>query len=514
MPGRGDGGRTLATVLFTDIVGSTELASRLGDEHWKLVLATHHGVVRKALKRNGGREIDTAGDGFFATFPRPADAIRCAAEIIDELRPLGIQIRAGVHMGEIEQMGKGGKVGGIGVHIGARVAAKAGASEILVSSTVRDLVAGSDIRFADKGTYDLKGVPGEWRLFSIDHELQGAIPDTPQIEAPAAKAARRRTVPVWVVGLAAAVVALIVVLVVAFAGKSTSNVVAVPGADTISKIDAKAGRFAGTTAVGSKPGSVTAGGGSLWVLNISDQSLARVDPSTGKLLSARGVGGPPTGVAFGAGSVWVTTQFGLTSGTSGSVLRFDPGTPGLSKPPIQVGNGVNAIAFGEGAVWVTNTVKNTVARIDPDTDQVTSTLSVGNDPEAIATGPGAVWVANTLDNSIWKIDAPSGKVVSKITLVSPPTSIAVDGNTVWVASETGNTVTRVDATTGTTVATIPVGAQPIDIAAAGGTVWVACSSDVERIDPSVNRVTRRLTVHGSTGGVVVLNGVAWVTVHA
>src|ERR1043166_8484427 len=145
MPGRGADGRTLATVLFTDIVGSTELASRLGDEHWKLVLATHHGVVRKALKRNGGREIDTAGDGFFATFPRPADAIRCAAEIIDELRPLGIQIRAGVHMGEIEHMGKGGKVGGIGVHIGARVAAKAGASEILVSSTVRDLVAGSDI---------------------------------------------------------------------------------------------------------------------------------------------------------------------------------------------------------------------------------------------------------------------------------------------------------------------------------------------------------------------------------
>src|SRR5947208_12585460 len=209
---RGDDGRALATVLFTDIVGSTELASELGDVHWKQVLATHHGVVRKTLKKYNGREVDTAGDGFFATFARPADAIRCASDIIDQLRDIGIHIRAGIHMGEVEQMGA--KVGGIAVHIGARVAAKAGDSEILVSSTVRDLVSGSDIRFGERGSYDLKGVPGEWRLFAVDHELKVDAPSKPLVEAPQAKAARRRTLPAVAVGVSAALVVAIVLILV------------------------------------------------------------------------------------------------------------------------------------------------------------------------------------------------------------------------------------------------------------------------------------------------------------
>jgi class 3 adenylate cyclase len=157
--------RVLATVMFTDIVGSTERAAELGDRRWRELLETHGSVVRRELERHRGREVKTIGDGFLATFDGPARAIRCAQAIANAIRPLGIEIRAGLHTGECEQMN--GDVGGIAVHTGARVSAKAGPGEVLVSQTVKDLVAGSGIEFADRGAHELKGVPGEWRLFAV-----------------------------------------------------------------------------------------------------------------------------------------------------------------------------------------------------------------------------------------------------------------------------------------------------------------------------------------------------------
>ena len=156
--------RVLMTVLFTDIVGSTERARQLGDRGWRDVLDEHHARVRNVLAQYRGSEVDTAGDGFFASFDGPARAVRAACAIRDGVQPLGIEIRAGIHTGECELMRD--KLGGIAVHTGARVAAAAGAGEVLVSSTVRDLVAGSGIVFADRGERDLKGV-GSWRLYSV-----------------------------------------------------------------------------------------------------------------------------------------------------------------------------------------------------------------------------------------------------------------------------------------------------------------------------------------------------------
>jgi class 3 adenylate cyclase len=157
--------RVLATVVFTDVVGSTERAAELGDARWKELLASHHAVVRAELASYRGREIDTAGDGFFAIFDGPARAVRCAQAMIDAVRSLGLEIRAGVHTGEVEV--SRGDVRGIAVHIGARVMSVAGPSEIVVSSTVRDLVAGSGLRFEDGGEHDLKGVPERWRLYRV-----------------------------------------------------------------------------------------------------------------------------------------------------------------------------------------------------------------------------------------------------------------------------------------------------------------------------------------------------------
>jgi class 3 adenylate cyclase len=158
--------RVLATVLFTDIVGATDKAEALGDQRWRDLLANHHAAVRRGLDRFRGREIKTTGDGFLAVFDGPARGVRCACSIADEISLLGIEVRAGLHTGECEVMGD--DYGGIAVHIGARVAALAGGGEVLVSSTVKDLVAGSGLRFIDFGARALKGVQDEWRIFAVE----------------------------------------------------------------------------------------------------------------------------------------------------------------------------------------------------------------------------------------------------------------------------------------------------------------------------------------------------------
>jgi class 3 adenylate cyclase len=157
--------RVLATVLFTDVVGSTSLAADLGDRAWSDLIERHHATVRAMLGRYRGVEVDTAGDGFYATFDGPARAVRCARAIIDAVRSIGLEVRAGVHTGEVTTID--GKLGGLTVNIGARVGSLAGPSEIWASQTVKDLVAGSDLTFEDAGEHDLKGVPDRWRLYRV-----------------------------------------------------------------------------------------------------------------------------------------------------------------------------------------------------------------------------------------------------------------------------------------------------------------------------------------------------------
>jgi class 3 adenylate cyclase len=164
--GTPDSDRSLATVLFTDIVGSTQLADQLGDRRWGYVLDEHHARVRRLLDRFHGSEVDTAGDGFFVTFDGPARAVRCACAARDAVQEIGIEIRAGVHTGEVER--RGAAVTGLAVHVGARVAALAQAGEVLATSTVQMLVLGSGIGFADRGVHALKGVPDRWQLFAVE----------------------------------------------------------------------------------------------------------------------------------------------------------------------------------------------------------------------------------------------------------------------------------------------------------------------------------------------------------
>ena len=166
--------RTLAAVLFTDIVGSASLACELGDRAWCNLLETHDELVRIELERCGGREIDASDDGFFASFDGASAAIACAGAIRDRLLSIGIQMRSGVHVGEFEQ--RGSRLGGIAVAVGARIAAQADAGEVLVSRTVRDLVLGSGLRFSDRGPHSLKGLPGNWQLFAVERPESNVLP--------------------------------------------------------------------------------------------------------------------------------------------------------------------------------------------------------------------------------------------------------------------------------------------------------------------------------------------------
>jgi class 3 adenylate cyclase len=157
--------RVLATILFTDIVGSTDLAARIGDSAWRVLLQRHHAIVRRELARSHGRELDTAGDGFFAAFDGPARAVQAACAIRDAVREIEIEIRAGLHTGECEV--SDGKMAGIAVSIGARISSLAAPGEVLVSSTVKDLVVGSGLQFDDRGNHQLKGIPEAWHLFAV-----------------------------------------------------------------------------------------------------------------------------------------------------------------------------------------------------------------------------------------------------------------------------------------------------------------------------------------------------------
>jgi len=160
--------RVLTTIVFTDIVASTHRAAALGDDRWHALLDNHDNIVRRELERFRGIEVNTVGDGFVAMFPSPSAAIQCASAIVDAVRPLGIEVRVGIHAGEVEV--RGDDIAGMAVHIGARVAGLAGSGEVLVSSTVREIVTGSRLAFDDRGEHDLKGVPGHWRVYALVRE--------------------------------------------------------------------------------------------------------------------------------------------------------------------------------------------------------------------------------------------------------------------------------------------------------------------------------------------------------
>jgi YVTN family beta-propeller protein len=522
--------RLLATVLFTDIVGSTELAARLGDRRWREVIARHHAVVRRQLKRFGGRELDTAGDGFFATFERPAPAIHCACAIVDGLQSLGISIRAGIHMGECEVMG--GKVGGIAVITGARVMGSGGPGDVLVTSTVRDLVAGSGLQFADRGTHELKGVPGQWHLLEVEWERQAPPAGTALVETiakafpgPAGEGerpGRRRTI--LLPGIVALVLAASAVGVFMIRGGGKVAEI-LPEPNTVARIDTSTNRFIIDVPVGELPEGVAIGEGSVWVV-ARDRILYRIDPESGHVINRIGLTGTgiPTGIAVGEGAVWVA--LGLDAPRQ-SLLKISPKDYAIDPIAIE-GSAVEMVAVGGGAVWAVSSIDNFLSKIDPTTNSVAKRVClgelgdvcIGHQPVALTFSEGTLWVANALDASVWRIDPNSlgltEEEIPKIDLKDAPSGLAVGSGRLWVISRMSNSLTVIDAGTKGTIATITLGKGPVGVAVDVDAVWIAEASgqEVVRIDPRTTDFSGRIPVPAGPDQIAVGMGMVWVTIHA
>ena len=537
---RDGSGRFLTTILFVDIVGSTELAATVGDAAWRGLLGRYYAAVRDRLRRFGGRQIDTAGDGLFASFDAPADAITCALAIRDTATELGFAIRAGLHMGEVQTIE--GKVGGIAVHIGARIAAVAGPGEVLVSGTVKDLVQGSGLRFEERGERELKGVPGRWSLFAAAPPAEdaavpvGAAPSPTERRTVGPRASvgdgLYRLLPRSRVarGILVAAVAIVLVAItgdlflaggngvpspspVAQVSPTASLVPSVAvGANSLGRLDPVSGTVGSDVAVGALPsGIAVASDGSIWVTNTTAGTVSRLDPTGSRVIqTVEGAGPSPTGIAAGADAIWVAESGGQ------KVARISPATNTVVKE-YPVGNGPSGVAVDTaGQVWVTDRLDGTLVRLDPDSGHVTP-YAIGLTPMDVAVGAGAVWVSDYDKGAVVRVDPRDGSVLARVNVGNGASAIAASDAAVWVANRLDGTVSHIDPLTNSVVGAPAVGAEPTGVAIAQDAVWVAVASTSElvEIDPRSSAIVRRIPLGASPQAVAMAGSqplfTAWTT---
>jgi class 3 adenylate cyclase len=501
MPSRKHG--ALATVMFTDIVSSSAIAEGLGDARWRVLLGRHNQIVRRSLAQHGGRELDTAGDGFFAAFDDPVAAVRCAAAIVQAVQDLGLEVRVGLHFGRIEQIGR--KPGGVVVHIGARVMGLAGPAEVLLTGTLHDLIPGGGFRFDDRGRHELKGVSEGSQIYHLTEVDRRPLPEPlPPEEASSRRERiepppflRRRRVPLAV----AAAVALVAASLAIYAANRGSG----PASPQHHQPPAHA--------------------------------LVKIDPATMRVEATIAIGHPLTGInaprgqeSFGArdiavgseGSVWVT------NGDDSTIARIDPVTDEQTTIPIP--GAPRSLGLGPGAVWVTVDGQPVVYRIDPATNKVTASVDLGSLGVAVAVDrtTGVAWVLTIFD--VERIDPSTNAVVATIPIPGLNTDInvsalpyvnlrmAVDGGSVWVPIPNGN-LFRIEESTSSIdemrhpaerLAEVAVDAQN-DVA------WVTATQQGVSIGQSIElsastaTVEDRFGVGCCPGSIAFSDGVFWVT---
>ncbi|MEP7040530.1 MAG: ABC transporter substrate-binding protein [Chloroflexota bacterium] len=518
MPGRETSPeRFLTTVVMTDIVGSTEHAAELGDNAWREFLQQHHALIRTELRRHGGREMDTAGDGFFVIFDAPAQAVGCVLAMAKAVRGLGIEIRAGVHVGEVQQMA--GKVTGIAVVIASRIMAGGGGGDVLVSSTVRDLVAGSGLTFEDRGVRQLKGVPDEWRVYSVRRpEAEAVAPGQPAVARVRRAAAVRRAQarPIWQrrPRLAAAIAGGLAIPLVA-----TSLLVWQPwrpatltsvSENSIGIIDPERREVIGQIAVGTRPGGIAVGDGYAWVANTGSDTVSQIDLETGATLSRINVGRSPAGIAVAEGSVWVANSADRT------ITRINAKLAEVVGAPIQVGNGPTAIAAAGPLLWVANSTDSTVVAVDARTGEVGQKTGVGAAPIALAADATAVWVVSEDGASVTQLDPLTGATLTApIQLAVRPTGVALDADSVWVTGADG-TITQIDRAANRIRSTLDIGGSLTAIAVSGDWIWVGSQGGkVYRVAPAGQATTSEpISIGSAVGAIAEVDGKIWLAAQA
>jgi class 3 adenylate cyclase len=515
----------LATVMFVDMVGSSEVAGEMGDRRWRVLLDRYHRTLRATVARYGGREMDSAGDGVFVLFTDQEYAVRCACAVAEDVQKLGVDVRAGVHAGRAERVGK--KVGGISVHIGARVMAAAGAAEVLVSGVVHDLISGSGVDLDDRGWHHLKGIVDEVRLYAVTG-LDGARrpealdPDEArrrrdEVQQP--PLLTRRPVRRILVGAALALLLAGVAVGAALSGGPHAVVI---HPYSILRIDAHTGKILADIPVNNPAGTQLAvvPPHTIATLNQAQGLITEIDASTNRR-TPTGIQGlflPGTaaaqssGLGYARGDLWmadtkrtvteinpeggiiqryrlsgnptmVTTSGGVpwVIGWNGQVYAFDPSTGSFVQRGRMGGWATGAVA-GEGAVWVVDSGDNTVARIAPGSGRVTR-IGVGVGSFAIAVGLNSIWTnnlgSNTTRQTVSRIDPETRRVVAKFQVCPAGgqenfTGIAVAGGDVWASCPVSNTVLRISPQ-GRVLERIPVRYIPQGMVAAYGSIWVAIS---------------------------------------
>jgi class 3 adenylate cyclase/streptogramin lyase len=472
-------GRRLATVLFLDIVGSTRVASELGDARWRTLLTRFNKVVRAEIHGHGGREENFTGDGFLATFAEPARAVAAGDAIVRAVQELGVDVRVGIHTGEVEMIGK--HLGGMAVHIGARVMAEAGAAEVYATSTVRDLVRGSAIDFDAAGSHELKGVPGTWDLVAA-RSIMRAPAATPldadeaarRLEAigAATSPARRRRL---VVAVAAAVVLSFAATVLIVASRGTARAISLVKIDgTDATIEAKV-----------DDGLLT---DHLWrALTVQNGALFQMTPTALRsrdLVSGTVMHSFPTAEdhdvsAIGFGSEWL----GSTSDAA-SIQRVDL-VSGRAVEQWDVQGGAGVLAVGPDAVWFV-TADGRLGRVDPISTDMQTWPSDAMAPGAVVPFADSVWICDCDNGRIIRFDIATERftnfdIPERAYLVGP--TLGRDSpDELWLVDQDASTVTPLDPRTGEAGRPIGFEGTIADAEVGLGKIWVAAADHVYVLD--------------------------------
>jgi class 3 adenylate cyclase len=472
---RADRGRGLRTVVFLDTVGSTQIAASLGDQRWQNLLQRELQIMRRLLKAYGGSEVDTAGDGLFALFREPAPAVRFAASAVQAVRKIGLELRAGIHVGELEFAN--GRPGGIVVHTGARAMSLGGPGEVIVTRTTSELVSGGPFRFADHGTHELKGVPGTWALFTLtdvdDAPMQAPIESeeasSRRQEASAPPPLVRRRAFIIGAGAGAVSIGAAAFALLRAGAEEAQHPGAVPGGDRLFRYDPSTDEielvsrvFGSTRGVGLP--SIAVGEGAVWT---ADFYLYHVDPQDGSTETVelgRGNSDIMLALTTAFNDVWVVSVSGLH--------RIDPGdNDELEYRRLPFGFDA-AIAEGFGNLWVA-TDGGRLVRIDPRQRlNVVAERTVGQVLSGVATADDLIWVSDEFGQVI-PFDPSRNEALEPVQVGGAPKGLAATEDRLLAVDRKDKSLKVVDLARREFLTSVPIGGQPVDVATGLGFVWVA-----------------------------------------
>jgi len=501
---RSEQGRGLRAVVFVDTVASTRIAAELGDARWQALLRRELQTLRHLLKERGGLEVDVAGDGLFALFREPAPAVRFAASAAEAVREIGLEIRAGVHFGEVEFADD--RPGGIVVHTGARAMAVGDAGDVIVTQGVRDLLTGGHLAFTDHGIHALKGVPGTWPLFRLS-EIDDTPVGTPPREEDASARREDASQPVPLVKRRRFLVGAGVTLV---AGGSTATYLLSRnqptrktehtnlGGERVLRYVPETDDLATMPGVYSSTGflpSIAVGEGAVWS---GDYYLHHVDPDDGSerapILLLRGESEFVYGITIGFDDVWVATGSGL--------YRIDPGDDevlGFQDVP----GGASTVAIGFGSVWTGNW-GGTLSRVEPSRRlPILKTLLVGDVVSGVVEAAGAIWVSDEFGELI-AVDPKRERIVDRVRVGGAPKALAATEDRLWAVDPQASIVKVVDLQTRTPRRDINVGGEPVDVAAGLGAVWVAdLEGRLVKVDETILDVVDEVPMEGPVAAIAI-----------